>query len=379
MIRLMTALAASIALLCSHALADEVRLSHAQGPADGFESIEEHAHSISFNPADPEVMFVESIRFFGHRYGDVGDLMGSIVIYGAQTEKSKQVVDIPDTQVIYANGFFNLSDVPETPGWVEVPFEIDALPKDGFTVSIYTYSNADRGVKLGLSSSNGTGYSSSYESWPVVVTTKMLEKQKNRKRRLSQVEQREEDGIRLRTDGREWLVECIANHSSGLGSEIALADISGRNIDYYDDGSAESYEEFTDYAGLVRFDNSRRRTVDAIYVYGKVEGEFFDTDRNVTVMLLNHDTNIIKRMTIPYTAFSEEGSWARLDVPDTAVTRGYYVFVDPRSEARVKFLLGVDHSGNKGSIFGGTGAIREWDAVAPEDKANWMVRVHYKR
>ncbi|MEZ5336824.1 MAG: hypothetical protein R3F46_01040 [bacterium] len=364
MFRFLTMLALLMLLASQVALAQEASLSFASEPVQSFEHMAIDGHEVFYPSASyGNYAFADSVTFFCRRYGDVGDLIGSVVVFGPQGENTRRIEDIPESQVVYSTSLFNLSDCPEEAGWFTVPIELLKLPAGGFSVVIYTRSNDERGLDIGLSPST-TASSMSY-------TARVMTK--------DEIEEDPEAGQLRRTDHMEWMLSIGVKMDSGLGSGLSSADLSGKGFDYRDDGTAESFEEFTRSGAMVRFDNSSKRSVDAIYIYARLGADWFGTDRECSVVIADDRLNIIKRMAIPYTAFNESGSWAKLEVPNREVTKTFYVIVQPHSEKNVQFLIGADNSGNKSSSVGITGALQEWSASCSEADTNWMIRVHYSR
>lgn len=364
MYRILTVLAACVLLSVQVALAQEETLGYGTEPADLYEHININAHSVWFpDKSSAPHRFTQSVSFYGHRYGDVGELLGSVVIYGPQSSKTRTLADEPDSQVVYKSTLFPLSEVPESPGWYVVPLDLMELSLEGFRVAIYTHSNDERGVKIGLApSADGSTHSSEFR----ILTKKEYEKDPTA-------------GVVVRNDHREWLIKATVRYESGLDSTLSSDDLSGQGFASHDDGSAEGWGDFAENGALVRFDNDSKRSVDAVYVYAKLEGDWFGTDRNCTVVLMNDKYKIIKRMSIPFFSFNEKEGWARLEVPQTEMPKSFFVLVQPRSEKQLKFLLGADHSGNRGSSVGTIGSPKEWHTDNPEADTNWMVRVHYAK
>ena len=364
MTRFMTALAAILLLSVQVAVAQEETFGFVDVPADMYEHINVNAHSVWFpDTSGAEHRFTKSISFYGNRFGEVGDLLGSVVIFGPQSDKTRKLEELPDSQVVYSSTLFPLCEVPETPGWYEIPIDLIELPRDGFRVAIYTRSSDERGIRIGLApSADGSTHSSEFR----ILTKDEFEKDSTA-------------GVQRRNDGREWLIHALVRYDSGLDSSIQSADISGSSFSYHDDGSVDGWGDFPENGGLVRFDNDRKRHVDAVYVYARLEGDWFGTDRSCTVVIMNDRYNIVKRVSIPFESFNENGGWARVELPETEVPKSFYVLVQPRSARNLKFLLGADLSGNKGSSIGTIGAPLEWTDVNPQSDTNWMVRVHYAR
>ncbi|MCB1187603.1 hypothetical protein KDL29_10610 [bacterium] len=364
MFRFLTVLATVLLLSMQVAFAQEGTFSFVNGPVASYEHMAIDGHQTYFpSSMYGNYVFADGVSFYCRRYGDVGDLIGSVVVFGPQTDRTRRIEDIPDSAVVYSTSLFNLKDCPEDGGWFHVPIDLLQLPEGGFSIVLYTRSNDERGLDIGLAPSAGD-MSHSY-------TAKLMTKE--------QIEKDPEAGLLRRNDRMDWMISVDVKMDSGLGQGITSNDLVGSGFAFYDDGSAEGWEEFARSGAMVRFENSSKRSVDAVYLYAKLGADWFGTDRNCSVVIADDRLNIIKRMSIPYTAFNEAGSWAKLDVPDREVTKTFYVIVQPHSEADVKFLLGADLSGNKASSVGITGAMQEWSAENSEADTNWMVRVHYSR
>ena len=68
-----------------------------------------------------------------------------------------------------------------------------------------------------------------------------------------------------------------------------------------------------------------------------------------------------------------------MPIHKTTLPNGVRILVEPVSRPTSKLLVGYDSSGkNRGSYFGSAGALHKWAIEAPEDKANWMIRVEYR-
>ena len=364
MIRFVTVLAASLLLSMQLAFAQDTTLSFANEPALSYEHLGIEGHQVYYpGYTYTGFGFADSVSFYCRQYGDVGDLIGSVVVFGPQTENTRRIEEVPESAVVYSTSLFNLSDAPTDGGWFTVPIELLKLPEDGFSIVVYTRSNEERGIDMGLAPSI-TADTQSYTQR--VLTTE-------------EIEEDPEAAQLKRRDGMEWMIRTHVRVASGLGSGISSDDLSGASFGHHDDGTAEAWEEFQRNGAMVRFDNDRKRSIDAIYIHAKLGADWFGTDRECSVTVLDERYNIIKRTSIPFLAFNETGSWARLEMPSREVPPTFYVLVQPHSEKNVQFLLGVDTSGNQSSFVGTTGAPLEWLASSPEADSNWMVRVHYSR
>jgi hypothetical protein len=169
------------------AYAEDRTVSWDNGQCDVFDYKELQGHFVELTlPADWERSFTQSFTFYAKTYGEVGDLRATIVVLGPQTESTAQIEDAPDSLVIYTRKQFRIADyaAPE-PKWITVPLDpVELAP--GCMAGIFTYSNDERGLLIGLDQPTGELSHSSYVN-PLAQGT-------------------ETDGIETRTDGRNWMI-----------------------------------------------------------------------------------------------------------------------------------------------------------------------------
>jgi hypothetical protein len=321
------------------AFAEEGLLSWDNGTALGMEGLQFEGHYIHFDkPAGWDHIFPVEASFYGQRYGDVGATRGTLTIWGPQSEKTRKLEDAEAGWVIYYRKQFQLADVPEQPGWVTLPLDTVELP-DKFAVTVFTYSGADSGIKLGVApGSSGSSHSCS-------VAPKQMEKG--------------EGELAFRLDGGEWMLRIQVR--STLDPEVSLTSeqLAGSGFSHYDDGSSDGFVTFQRFGPLVRISSPHGRTVKRVYLYGKVEGDWFNTTRSAAVFLLDSRLKIIDRQALPYKNYTNEPAWHYIAFNSVPVPDDFYVLVEPASRSKVKLWLGYDGSGsNNASYFGTVGAFK---------------------
>jgi hypothetical protein len=353
------------------ALADERVLQWDNGVADLFIHQEEMSHFVVFDaPAEWATTFPVEAMFYGKRYGDVGDIKGTVVVWGPQTEKTPQLAGRPNNMVIYSRQPFSLASVPEQPGWFTVPLTQLELPKH-FAVSVFTFSTDERGVELGLTAeTSAKSHSTSLK--PEAITAEALAKLLARGKEVP-------GSIKLRDDGREWMLRIKVRPTLQQEEAFTSGQLTGDNYSYFDDGEAEGWLSVQKFGPMVHVTNSGKRTIDRVYVYAKAEGDWYNNDRAATVYILDSRYNIVSRAQLPYTRFTDIPSWGYVSLTKVKAPDEFYVLVAPNCRPKLSLLIGYDTSGaNKASLFGTPGANLAWDIDAPYEKTNWMIRVKYK-
>lgn len=353
------------------ALADERLLQWDNGVADLFIHQESNSHFVVFDtPKEWATTFPVEAMFYGKRYGDVGDIKGTVIIWGPQTDKTPKLKDRPNTLVIYARQQFNLASVPEQPGWFTVPLQTLELPSH-FAVSVFTYSTAERGVELGLTAeTRSPSHSTSIK--PEAITEDQLKKLLERGKELPGT-------VKLRDDGREWMVRIKVRPTLLQEEAFTSEQLTGDNFSCFDDGGAEGWLSVQKYGPMVRVVNNGKRSIDRVYVYAKAQGDWFNNDRAATVYILDARYKIISRVQLPYMRYTDIPSWGYVSFNKLTAPDEFYVLVAPNCRPKLSLLIGYDTSGaNKASMFGAPGANLAWNIDAPYEKTNWMIRVQYK-
>lgn len=356
---------AIICIFSASAQATDSVLSHDKGTADTYEKLTTDGHYITFNsPAWPHT-FAGDVQVYGYRYGEVGNTMGTVVVWdvqplpkpakppkaGAKPAPTKQAHIITSRQ-------FKLSDAPEKAGWFSVSLDASELPRS-FGVTVFTRSSDTAGLWVGLSAKSKEA---SYSSAGIISELGSASR------------------IKMRRDGRNWLVRLNVRDAIKSQTAFTTEQVTGKNFAALDDGAADGFATAQKDGPIVRFSSDGTRRLRRVYVYAKLDGTgWFNTDRMGGVWVLNENYGILCHANIAHKQFTNEPSWASLDLPDIVLPKTFYVLVEPVSRPQSQLLVGFDSSGkNRGSLFGSAGALHKWNIQAPEDKVNWMIRVEYR-
>ena len=344
--------------------AEELVLNYGDTAVE-FGDAADRAYWIDFDsPVDWVDTVCNRIRFYGQGYGDNSKTLGAVVLYGPAEDQTELFQDKEGRLQILTRKVFDLADVPAEGGWVEISFDPVKLPGE-FAVVIYTYNSEDRGVKIGLTDPTP---GAAGDSGTFVI-----------ERLLKDGTTETTDYCYARNDDRHWLIQAIVADTLPPVEEIATADISGSGYAYFDDGEVDGYITSQRHGPMVKFNVNGIETVDRIYVYGQLDGAWFETEKLATAYLLDSDNRIIAREVLRYDRFVNEPCWAAVDFKDIKVSGDFYVLVEPLAKLDVQLMIGYDDSGeNIGSLWGTAGSIGSWDTTAPEEVTNWMIRVHYK-
>jgi hypothetical protein len=356
--RALLAAVLSVAAL-SNAGANEQTLIIAPGAADTYEYLDQDAHFIKYLlPEGWKAGFGEEIQFYGQRYGDVKGLKGTAVVWGpaVPAKLGSRARELGAMKIFFTEQF-DLSSVPEKAGWYSLPIDPVTLPSV-FAISIYTSSNEQRGVKLGLTA-KGTRKSQSTSTRPTQTGAAAP--------------------VKFRRDGRDWLIRFKIRDTLNPPSAKSAAELCGANYLCFDDGTAEDFVTVQKLGFLLRCETPGPATISSIFVYGKLDGNWLGSKRTVSVHVLDKDLKLLSRTSIPYNIFTNVPSWGEAHFSPVRVGPLHYVCIEPTSRPNEQFLLGYDTgSGNKASGFGTIGAELAWPFATPaQDKANWMIRVKY--
>lgn len=345
--------------LAAAARAEEGLLQWDSGTSASMEFLTTESHLVLFDkPVGWENVFSSELSFYGQRFGDVGATNATVVIWGPQSDDTAKLKDNNKGYVIYARKQFAIKDVPETEGWFSLPLDIVELPGE-FAVSIFTHSTETAGLKIGLGTLSGES------SHSASVTPDMLKLGREK--------------LKLRTDGKEWMIRFKVRSTLEPAEQISSDQLTGAKFSGFDDGQADGYATFSKYGAMIRVHNSGKRVVKRVYVYAKAEGDWFRTERQAAVFLLDPGLKILFRTSLPYKKYTNEPAWHYVAFDDAPVPADFFVLVEPASRAAGKLYIGYDGSSpNKQSFFGTNGAFKEWSSEAPEGTTNWMIRVEYE-
>lgn len=346
----------AICLAALPAYAQEGHVENTDMPADEFIYLPGEAHLAVFSIPDGWTQaFIQSASFFAERYGDTTDIYGTVVIYGPPEGEWSITGDSEEKLSVLARKLFPLGDIGTQPGWYEVMFDPVELPSE-FAIAVFTFSNDERGVSLGL-----TGRASNMSNSTQISLGKMSPA-----------------NIDMRDDGSEWMINAELEPTLRPEGITVSAELAGPHFAMADDGAAEGFLSFQHNGPLVQFTGDKGRTIEKVWVYAQLAGDWFETDKYATVYLMRDDFRLIGRRELSYSGYTNSGSWRSVEFDGVESTEIYYVLIQPNATTRVELQVGYDSSGeNLGSYFGTTGGILQWNVEAPEASTNWMVRVQY--
>lgn len=328
-------------------------------PSGEFVYQETAAHFVRFEcPVMWDNTFIDSVQFYGRTYGNVGDLQATIVIFGPPEGETEINTESEEKLSVLQQKMFPLGSIPETGGWINIDLKELPVPSE-FAVAIFTYSNEQRGLEIDLgerSQRAGLVHSSTVELRHMIPSM-----------------------IEYREDGREWSVRIAITDLLNTPGGTDAAAITGPGYSDHDDGSAEDFATSQKHGPMVRFKNNRARTVERVYVYGHLAGDWFGTERSFTVYLLDSDLRIIERSAVRYDTYTSEAAWHYAEFHYGKVPREYYILVEPVSSPDVQFMIGADLSQeNHGSLWGTVGILLDWAPELEEGRTNWMIRADYQ-
>lgn len=317
------------------ALADELHeertLSYDSGKAAGFERLPGEGARVDFEPVDLwEHVYLVKVSVFARRYGSDYDPAKTLANIAA-TDRSGKVL---------AQKLLPLSYFSESGDWVDV--ELSPIELTGpFSAVFYPYSVEGHGVEVGYAESSG-----SRRSW-----------QGNPSKGFEPVE-----------DGRDWMIRVIVRSSLAPRRDISIAEISGPQFRYYDDGKVDGYLTSQRGGALIAFRRDSARMLKEVYFFGKVRGDWFKLKPTFRVFLLDNDLRVLTSMQRDYTILTEMPHWTVIDFPDTPITTDFYILIEPVSRPAYALDIGYDSSGeNRGSFYGTVGTASDWDVVYVED------------
>jgi hypothetical protein len=362
-----TALAA-VLLVCISvpAFANETVLSRDNGKTDTYEKLATDGHYISFSGPGWPHAFAEELQVYGYRFGNVAGTLGTVVLWDLQPAPKPTAPPKPGDPPaptkqahILATKQFPLSIAPEKAGWFSIPLDPTELPKS-FGVSVFTRSSENAGLWVGL-----TGESHSVQSYSSAGVIKVMAS---------------EPRMKMRHDGRNWLIRLSVRDTLNPQTAFTSAQLSGKNFALLDDGGAEGFATTQKDGPIVKFNNDAGRRLKRVYVFAKLDGtQWFNSDRQAGVWILNESFGIMAHTNLAFRAFTNSPSWGAVDLPDILLPKTYYVLIEPVSRPQAQLLVGYDSSSpNKASLFGSAGALHKWNIEAPEENTNWMIRVEYR-
>jgi hypothetical protein len=342
------------------AMAASTELSFVNGRGmDSDKMLDAWAHFVLFeSPEGWKNTFTQSISLYGTRYGDTTGIQGAIAFWAPPKDP-----DDPESRyTMIGRAGFDLGKVPDSPGWFTVELPVMQLPPV-FGVTVYTFSNDNRGYRLGLTERKRDTRSNSFYFGRGQINTDLKPN--------------------ITREGREWMLRLSLRDTLEPVDGIASGDLTGSSFGLHDDGSVDQYTTVQKEGALVRFSNSKARSVKRVYIFGMAQGDWMSSGQKITVSLLSMDMGILHQVALPYTQYTNTPNWSYVDIPRLDIPRDFFVLVEPNSRPLSQFMLGVDTSSlNQYSGWGVVGAKRDWNCDwncdAPQDSSNFMVRVEYR-
>jgi len=314
-------------------------LSYDTGVATGFKQLYAEAARVDFAPVKEwEVTYLTAASVYARRYGS-----------GADPAKSYLNVAVTDAEgKVLAQKLVPYSKVSVEADWLLV--ELPAVKiTEATSVVVYPYARQDFGVELGY-----TGES----------------------KRQRSLQGNPSAGFQPVAEKFDWMIRAVVRNKLEPLVFIDASEISGINYLYHDDGTAEGFFTFQRGGALVGFKNMGYKTLDDVFLYGRVEGDWFASKPTFRVFLLDHDLRVISSVQRDYTILTEIPHWTNVDFPDQALPGDFYILVEPVSRPEYSLLLGFDTSGGKNPNYYGTvGSFLEWPLPVLRENVNWMVRV----
>lgn len=326
-------------VLFQPALAHSIEIKYDSGKADDFTFQLTDAYLMRFAISDFEEPVIVGVSFYGYRYGEMDFLNPPIGYLSVLDEDYNKLfsLTIPYTKV------------SGTPSWNHIKIDPYIL-KEGFWVYFLFPSSAESGVMMG----------------------KDIDPEKFRSRTGNH-----SVGFRPLSDGHyNWMIRCEVSDGMPEGDGLTSEKLIGEKFLVNDGGKGIEFLTLFRYGATVAFDVPKTRTIDKVYIYGRLQGEeWFETEREFTLYLLDTDLRIQMTRNFPYTLFSSNPAWVEIDVPNTKLGGRFYLIVEPNSRDEAQFEIGHDGTANKGSSVTVIGQPEEWPFEVEMAEMNWMVRL----
>ncbi len=305
---------------------------------------------------DFERLYIEAARadFRAIKDWDATYLMGVAIYarrYGGGSDPAKSYTNVAITDAegkVLAQKLIPYSKYATEEGWIYV--DLPSLKiDDPISVVVYPYAREDFGVELGYTEKSRTFRS--YQGNPSA-------------------------GFKPVEGKFDWMIRITVRNKLEPLVFIDANEISGINYLHYDDGTADGFYTFQRGGALVGFKNQGYKTLQDVFIYGKVEGDWFTGNPTFRVFLLDHDLRVITSVQCEYAILTEIPHWTNVDFPDVDLPGDFYILVEPVSRPEASLYLGFDTSGGGyPNHYGTVGAFWDWPLPVLQEKANWMVRV----
>lgn len=330
-----------LAAFAFHAYAQsyqEKLLAYDTGEAAGYKQLYTEAARVDFQPVKGwQATYLTGVEIYARRYGG-----------GSDPKKSYTNVAVTDSEgKVLTQKLVPYASYPAEAAWVRVDLPTVKVT-DVISVVVYPYARPEFGVEIGYTEK--TKIFRSFQGNPSV-------------------------GFSLVEDKTDWMIRAQVRNLLEPVHYIDATEISGVNYLHYDDGTAEGFFTFQRGGALVGFRNMGFKTLDDVFIYGSVEGDWFATKPTFRVFLLDHDLRVISSVQRDYTILTEIPHWTNVDFPDTKLPGDFYILVEPVSRPEYKLNIGFDTSGgNNPNYFGTVGAFMDWPLPVLREKVNWMIR-----
>jgi hypothetical protein len=333
---------AILSLLSSAVVDDnyqEKALSFDSGTATAYSQLYSEAAKVDFQPVKGwDSTYITGVSLFARRYGT-----------GSDPSKSYTNVAVTDKEgKVLAQKLVPYSAYPTEAGWVMVDLPTLRV-SEVFSVVVYPYARADFGVEIGY-----TEKSTAFRSFQGNPST----------------------GFKLVEGKFDWMIRAHVRNKLEPLVFIDADAISGINYLHHDDGTCDGFYTFQRGGAMVGFKSQGYKELDDVFIYGKVEGDWFTGKPTFRVFLLDGNLRVLSSVQRDYTILTELPHWTNIDFPDTEIPGNFFILVEPVSRPEASLYLGFDTSGGKNPNFYGTvGAFFDWPLPVLQEKVNWMIRV----
>lgn len=329
---------AAVLLCATGSHADNVELAYDSGVADDYTFQLTDGYLTRYTAPALDEPFLVNISFFGYRYGEINSDAPPMA-YVAILDSSYNKIASKD---------FPFTLVGKLPQWNHV--SIEPIHISGtFWIYLLLPSGPSGGVVMG----------------------KDLEPAVFRSRTGNHA-----SGFRQITDGKyNWMIRCELSDGPPERTKITSEEISGPKFIYRDTGGCVGFETLYRWGATVKFESTQPKTINAVYLYGRLAGNWYSTEKPFTVFILDDQLRIQLSKTFEKREFTSSPGWVKLEVPDTIVNGKFYAVIELNSRDEVQLLLGYDAASNKGSSVTQIGQPKDWPFKVDERNFNWLVRL----
>ena len=340
-LRLLFAFAVFAALSAWAFAAQAIELKYDGGEADDFTFRLTDGYLVRFNPPEFVEPVITEVSFYGHRFGLIN-----------MAKPPDGYVAILDKEFNKLSGrSVSFAEISDKPAWNHIKID-DRVVKDAFWVYLVFPSAPASGIMMGMD----------------------MEPSKLRSRTGNH-----STGFKAIADGKyNWMVRVEISDGLAKQPGLSSADLTGPHFIKKDGGAAEGFLTLFKNGVTVEFNLGSPAVIDRIFVYGKLTGDWQNTDREFTVYLLDADLRIQMTRNYPFRLFTSSPQWLGIDVPDTRLAGKCFVIVEPNSRDEASLEIGYDCMANLGSSVTANGQPAEWPFSVAKSGFNWMIRMESK-